>query len=95
MRIAKAPVAWKKGTASSVPRIASGSGAGMGSPLRRYMRAWHVVELNMLEITARWVASAPFGLPVVPDVYMMVASSSGPSSTPDGPASGRSAQEFG
>ena len=75
--------------------MASGSGAGIASPLRRYMRAWQVVELNMLEMTARCVASAPFGFPVVPDVYMIVASSSGPSSMPEGPTSGRSAQEFG
>ena len=67
---AKQPVAWKNGTDSSIERCgALGSGAGgalaaaqEGARRRRWPPAM------MLELTLRWVASAPFGFPVVPEV---------------------------
>ena len=69
MRIAKQPVAWKNGTDSRVERWgASGSGAGGASPRRRKARAPAQAAAMMLELMLRWVASAPFGLPVVPEV---------------------------
>ena len=52
------------------------------------------MPLNTFEMMARCVASAPLGLPVVPEVYMMVASSSGPTSASGAAMSGRLAQDF-
>mmetsp|Transcript_46657 Transcript_46657/g.100024 ORF Transcript_46657/g.100024 Transcript_46657/m.100024 type:complete len:257 (-) Transcript_46657:307-1077(-) len=72
------PVTWNKGTATIAP------GCGMAipglnsplavatfkpiAPLRLEMRSWVVIP--------RWVWITPLGLPVVPEVYMMLASSS-------------------
>ena len=63
------------------------------TPRRRSsIRIWQDKEFNMLAMIARCVASAPFGRPVVPDVYMMVASSSGPRSTSGRPICASPAQ---
>ena len=68
-RMAKHPVAWKNGTDTSGAFCgASGSGAGSASPRRRKARAWASMALKRLLITLRWLATAPFGVPVVPDV---------------------------
>ena len=67
--MAKQPVAWKNGTDSSMVRCgAFGSGAGIGSPRRISDRAPEKAEAMTLEVMFRWVASAPFGFPVVPEV---------------------------
>src|SRR5579859_1425393 len=69
LRIAKQPVAWKNGTERSVARCgASGSGAGGVSPRRRNERAAAQAPAMMLELMLRWVARAPLGFPVVPEV---------------------------
>ena len=48
---------------------AFGSGAGSGSPRRRKLRAAaNTAGAMMLAVMLRWVPSAPFGLPVVPEV---------------------------
>ena len=63
------PVTWKNGIEISDERCgALGSGSGGFSPRRRKARAPATAPAMMLELTARWVASAPFGLPVVPEV---------------------------
>src|SRR3569623_1194338 len=68
-RLAKHPVAWKKGTLIRLERWgAAGSGAGGCSPRRRKARAAPTPPAMMLELMLRWVASAPFGRPVVPEV---------------------------
>src|SRR3569833_1273909 len=68
-RIAKQPVAWKNGTEIRLERCgAFGSGAGGISPRRRKARAAPTPPAMMLELMFRWVARAPFGLPVVPEV---------------------------
>src|SRR5471030_632276 len=69
LRIAKQPVAWKKGTDSRVERCgASGSGVGGVSPRRRNERAAEQAPDRMLELMLRLVARAPLGFPVVPEV---------------------------
>src|ERR1019366_9968073 len=75
------PVTWNRGTM----RMKHGANAPpvpmRSSPLRT---PWTVV-LHQKPISAltmaRWVETAPFGNPVVPDVYRMVASSPGATST--------------
>ena len=63
------PVTWKNGTEISELRCGpSGSGAGGVSPRRRKERAPPKAAAMMLELTPRWVARAPFGFPVVPEV---------------------------
>ena len=69
LRTAMQPVTWKNGIEISDERWgAFGSGAGGASPRRRKLRAPAAAAVMMLELTARWVASAPFGRPVVPEV---------------------------
>src|SRR5579875_2488246 len=69
LRIAKQPVAWKKGTLIREARCgALGSGAGGASPRRRNERAAEAPWAMLLELTFRWLAIAPFGFPVVPEV---------------------------
>ena len=66
---AKQPVAWKNGTLIWRARCGPlGSASGGASPRRRNDRAAEQAEDRMLVRTLRWVASAPFGLPVVPEV---------------------------
>ena len=75
-KIAWQPVTWNSGTVNNMAPCASGS-AGTSSGWRSAMIATDDSKHMIAEQIARWVEMAPFGKPVVPDVYMMVASSSG------------------
>ena len=69
-RTAMQPVTWKNGTEISDDRCGpSGSGAGGASPRRRKARAPAAPAVKILELTPRWVARAPFGFPVGPDLH--------------------------
>src|SRR4051812_22444849 len=66
---AKQPVTWKNGTDKRLARCGRvGSGAGGASPRRRKLLALAAPAVMMLVLIERWVASAPFGRPVVPEV---------------------------
>ena len=63
------PVTWNKGTTiNELFCGALGSGGGKGSPRRRKPRAMPKGRTNTDVVQFRWVPSAPFGFPVVPDV---------------------------
>ena len=68
--VADRPVAWKNGTTRRVTRCGSlcGSLSGTGSPARRKLRTAEMPPAPMFEVMLRWVPSAPFGRPVVPEV---------------------------
>src|SRR5476649_1036636 len=58
------PAMWNRGAAhSDVPPL----------PMLRVVRMKAIVDIRRL----RWVSTAPFGRPVVPDVYMMAAGAVG------------------
>ena len=70
LRLADRPVAWNIGTTSRLTRWGSlcGSLSGRGWPARRKLRAAEMPLAMMFEVMLRWVPSAPFGFPVVPEV---------------------------
>ena len=69
-RFADRPVAWNIGTTSRLTRCGSlcGSLSGNGWPARRKLRVAEMPLAMMFDVMLRWVPSAPFGLPVVPEV---------------------------
>src|SRR5579863_6013386 len=64
------PVTWNSGTGSRKAACAApAGGGGGGAPVRRTTaRAAEKPTLIRLEMALRWVPSAPFGRPVVPEV---------------------------
>ncbi len=63
------PVTWNSGTTSRLDfGGAFGSGTGIGSPRRRKLRACKYGLMGTDVQVLRWEPTAPFGLPVVPDV---------------------------
>ncbi|MNR66311.1 hypothetical protein D3C85_1897280 [compost metagenome] len=63
------PVTWKNGTASSAAFCgAFGSGSGTGSPRRIRLRSGLNWAATATEVALRCEPTAPFGLPVVPEV---------------------------
>ena len=75
------PVTWNSGTIRMKHGENPLSPPSMSSPLRApWIVVLHQNPMSPLT-TARWVETAPLGNPVVPEVYRMVASSSGSTST--------------
>src|SRR5690606_17077549 len=59
-----APVTWNSGTM----RMNTGGADGAASPRRRRSTAARQLKPSRAWVTARWVDTAPFGRPVVPEV---------------------------
>ncbi|CAB5031864.1 unannotated protein [freshwater metagenome] len=74
------PVTWKSGT-MRMKLVGNALGSGF-DPSRRLSTARRNEKPISAEIIARCVDTAPFGRPVVPEVYKIVASSSGEMSAP-------------
>jgi len=69
------PVTWNSGTASSVPGCSAGTGGSTPATSSRMRRSSS--HDNRAASTLRWVDGTPLARPLEPDVYSIVARSSG------------------
>ena len=79
------PVTWKRGTIR-MNDGGNGSAGASGSSDANFNTALRAENAMSALRTARCVDTAPFGRPVVPDVYKIVASSSSEMSATNGPS---------